>query len=82
MVRYWLIVARDQLNLFDFWTLSLLGSRDVQVMVDRRKEERRHGAAAHRPERRQADRRQTAIDDKIRLNDFVIVRRQPETASG
>jgi len=81
MARYWLIVAREQLKLFDFWTLSLLGIQGVQVTLDRRKEERRERGGMLTPERRRADRRQTAIND-IRLNDFVIIRRQPETSSG
>ena len=82
MVQYLLIVARDQSDLLDFWTRSLLGSRDIHVILDRRKEERRQRVRAHKPDLRRADRRRAAIVDEVGSSGFVIIRRQLETPSG
>lgn len=82
MARYLLIVARNELDTFDFWTRSLLGNADIHVILDRRKEERRQRVHTHRADRRHADRRQAAIVDEIGASGFAIIHRQLEIPSG
>lgn len=74
MVRYLLIVAQDQLNLRDYWTRWFAGVKDVQVTLDRRREERRQRVQPHEPERRCDDRRyQPGIGRELRSSGFAII---------
>ncbi len=77
MARYLLLVARDQLNLRDYWTRWFRGVQDVQVTLDRRWGERREQVQPHEPERRRAEPRdQQKIDRQLRSRRFAIIRRR------
>ncbi|MFQ5899080.1 MAG: hypothetical protein ACE5JN_12665 [Candidatus Methylomirabilia bacterium] len=67
------IVARDKPALYEY----LRDQTPMQVILDRRREERRQRIQAHEPERRQTDRRrQPASEDALRSHGFVVIRRQ------
>lgn len=57
MTRYLLIVARDQLSLCEYLTRAFSSDEQVQVLLDRRRGERRQLPQAHAPERRRGERR-------------------------
>ena len=68
------IVARDRLDFWDFWTRWFSGVAEVQLILDRRKGERRQQVQPHEPERRGGDRRrQPNIDEEVRDTGFAIV---------
>lgn len=70
------IVAWDRPDLWDYWRRWFAGVQDVQVILDRRRGERRRTIQPHDPDRRRIDRRQSAgIDDELRSMGFAIVRR-------
>jgi hypothetical protein len=76
MPRYLLIVARDQRELFDYLSRDFAPDHDVQVLFDRRFDERRHASDddGHAAERRQADRRQGDIEMKLATVGFAVVK--------
>ncbi len=57
MARYLFIVARERAQLFAHLQREFAGSADVEVLLDRRRGERRERLLPHEPDRRQADRR-------------------------
>ena len=74
-VRSLLIVARDRLDLWDFWEQWFSATPEVQLILDRRHGERRQRVQSHEPERRDAERRcQPSIDEEIRATGFAIIR--------
>ena len=75
MAIHLFIVAWDRPDLWDYWRRWFSGVEDVQVILDRRRGDRRHTARAHEPERRGADRRsQPGIDEELRSLGFAIIR--------
>ncbi len=74
--RYLLIVARNEPDLFDHLARDFAGDDKVQVLLDRRREERRKQNQTHEPER-QAERRRQPNGRRSPLPSwFVIARRQ------
>lgn len=75
MATHLFIVAWDRPDLWDYWRRWFSGVEDVQVILDRRRRERRQTARAHEPERRGAGRRsELGIDEELRSLGFAIVR--------
>ena len=82
MVRYLLIVAHNQPDLWHYLKQNFAGDEKVEVILDRRRGERRRRVQAHEPERRQADRRrQPGIDETLRYRSFLIIRQQEGIAA-
>jgi len=75
-IRCLFIVARDQPNVWRFLKQDFAGDARVQVILDRRRGERRKHGQTHEPDRRQADRRRAAIDTDLRYRSFVIIHEQ------
>ena len=77
MVQYLLIVARSQPDLWRYMQHNFAGDDKVEVILDRRRVERRQRIQAHEPERRQGERRrQPSLDKDLTYRSFVIVRRR------
>ena len=75
MATHLFIVAWYRPDLWDYWRRWFSGVEDVQVLLDRRRGERRQSALAHEPERRRTDRRRPpGIEDELRGMGFAIVR--------
>jgi len=75
VAKYLFIVAWDRPELWDYWRRWFSGMEEVQVILDRRRGERRQAGQAHEPERRRSDRRrQPGIEDELRTVGFAIVR--------
>ena len=76
-VRCLLIVAREQPDLWHHLTRDFAGDEGVQVILDRRRRERRQRVQTSESERRRSDRRrQASIDNDLRYRSFVILHRQ------
>ncbi len=79
MDRRLIVVARNQLALCDYLREQFSGDRDVGVILDRRRGERRQRVQAHKPERRRVDRRQgPPREEELRTHGFAVIRRRPE----
>ena len=75
-VRYLIIVARDQPDLWRALARHIVGDEGVQVILDRRRWPRRRREETREPDRRGADRRQTPrIERDLRHRSFVLVDR-------
>jgi hypothetical protein len=73
-VRFLVIVARHAVDLFARVSDQFLDDPRVQVLMDRRRGERRRGTPPHHPERRSLDRRRTPdYWEDIRRHPVVIV---------
>jgi len=82
-VRCLFIVARDQPGLWDHLRRDFAEDEEVQVILDRRGDERRLSVQARDPERRQAGRRRPpSIDTDLRYRSFVILHEQQGALSG
>ena len=67
------IVARHNVDLYEYLTREFAGE-PVAIVLDRRKGERRRGAAAPpAEERRCGDRRQPGAEEALRVRGFVVV---------
>lgn len=75
-VRCRFIVARDQPDLWHHLRRDFAGDEEVQVVLDRRRGERRQRVQMHEPDRRQVDRRRASIDTDLRYRSFVILHEQ------
>jgi hypothetical protein len=72
--RYLIIVARDQPALCEYLTRNFAGDEKAQVILDRRRGERRQKVQPHEPERRRAARRQRrGIEQNLRSRSVVII---------
>ena len=75
MVRYLLFVARSQPDLWHYLKNNFAGDEKVEVILDRRRGERRQRIQPHELERRRAERRRRpGIDTDLSYRSFVIVR--------
>ena len=75
MVRYLLIVARNQPDLCHYLKNNFAGDEKVEVILDRRRGERRQRIQPHELERRRGERRRhPGIDKDLTYRSFVIVR--------
>jgi len=73
--RYLIIVARGQLSLYDYLTRNFAEDPKVQVLLDRRKGERRQKVQPREPERRKGERRRRpGIEQDLRSRSVVIIR--------
>ena len=74
MDRLLFLVARDQPDLWDQLNKEFSG-RDVAVVVDRRRGERRRAEASSADNRRQTERRESAeVDREVRSRGFSVIR--------
>ena len=74
IVRLLFIVARDQPDLWHHLRQDFARDEEVEVLLDRRRGERRQRVQAYEPERRRADRRrQSSVDKELRYRSFVII---------
>lgn len=76
MASHLFIVAWDRPDLWDYWRRWFAGVEDVQVILDRRRGERRREPQAYEPERRATDRRGLpGIEEDLRTTGFAFVNR-------
>lgn len=78
MVCYLLIVARNQPDLWYRLKQDFSGDEKVEVLLDRRRGERRRHVEAHEPERR----RQPGIDNDLSFRGLVMMRKRQVEAVG
>jgi len=72
------LVARDQPDLWDQLNKEFSG-KDVSIVVDRRRAERRRGPEANEAERRRSDRRgREEVDLEVRSRGFSVIRVAPD----
>ncbi len=75
MIRRLFIVPRWNPTLFEYLADHFSRERTVQVLLDRRWDERRRLVQRHEPERRAADRRRRqGLDDLLRAHGVVFIR--------
>jgi hypothetical protein len=76
MGRYMFIVAQDHPELYSHLSREFLGEEGVEVVLDRRRAERRRGVpASANGERRRGDRRAAApIQQSLRTLNFALIR--------
>jgi hypothetical protein len=70
-----LVVARDRQKLFEYAKRAFSGNSSVEVVLDRRRSERRTAGGASSPDRRRGDRRlMNEIDNHLRALGWAVVR--------
>lgn len=75
MIRYFVIAARNRSDLHAYLKRQFSPDDNMQVLLDRRREERRHRQEAREPERRRGDRRSRPDkDDWLHYYGLLIVR--------
>ncbi len=75
LVRGLLIVARDQMDLYEALRDAYGGSGTITVLLDRRQGERRRNTEPTSDERRRTDRRSLlSITEDLRFQQYVLVR--------
>ena len=67
------IVARPQVNLYEYLRQKFADDPNVQVVLDRRQGERRGETAATAADRGAADRRHMEIDQALRARGLAVV---------
>lgn len=78
MAQLVFIVSRYRPKLHDYLKREFADNAEVAVIVDRRIGERRLAEASQDPDRRQANRRHTVIDERLRALGWTIVWRDDE----
>jgi len=74
MFEYLVIAGRNHPDLYSYLRRQFTGDNKVQVLLDRRREERRRMRDARRPERRRGDRRGArGRENGLSYHGFVIV---------
>jgi hypothetical protein len=74
MRREVFVVARDRPDLYRYLSQTFADAKNVEVIWDRRTEERRRAADAPSRNRRQSDRRsRPAADDEMRRVGYVFL---------
>ena len=69
------VIARDRQKLFEYAKRAFTGNSSVEVVLDRRRAERRSGERASSPDRRRGDRRlMNEIDNHLRALGWAVVR--------
>ena len=82
-IRCLFIVARNQTDLWHYLRRDFAGDEEVQVLLDRRRGDRRQRHQVQEPERRRTDRRrQPSVDNDLRYRSFVILHQQQGVLSG
>jgi hypothetical protein len=62
LLRRLIIVARDEVDLYDYIRRDQFGDETVRVITDRRGADRRHRIETHLPDRRRVERRRANIE--------------------
>jgi hypothetical protein len=74
LARQLFIVARDRRKLYDYVKQAFAGNPNVEVVLDRRSEERRQDRNARIPDRRRTDRRaDRRTEEQLRAIGWAIV---------
>src|SRR6266403_244464 len=73
------IVSRHRQKLHEYLQQEFAGNDEVAVIVDRRLGERRLQEVDRNPDRRQTDRRQALVDERLRSLGWAIVWRDEST---
>jgi RNA polymerase subunit RPABC4/transcription elongation factor Spt4 len=74
IAQHLLIVARERVRLYEHLRQTFAGDRSVQVLLDRRRRERRQGQSQSTIERRQGERRaRPSIDERSRAIRWSLV---------
>ena len=73
--RWLLVVSARSKPLFDYMTRSLAGTRDIDVIVERRRGERRTTTRTPADDRRRTDRRTRSRVQRFPLLGYELVRR-------
>ena len=82
-VRCLFIVARNQPGLWHYLRRDFAEDEEIQVLLDRRRGDRRQRYQGQEPERRRSDRRrQPSIDNDLRYRSFVVLHQQQGVLSG
>lgn len=82
MLRYFVIATRNRSDLYTYLKRQFSTDDKVQVLLDRRREERRHRQEAREPERRRGDRRSRSNkDDWLHYYGLLVVRQMLEVES-
>jgi hypothetical protein len=79
MAQLVFIVSRHRPKLHEYLQQEFAGNAEVAVIVDRRLGERRLREVDQSPERRQADRRQSLVDERLGSMGWAIVWRGEST---
>jgi len=75
MIQYLVIAARNHPDIYGYLRRQFARDEKVQVLLDRRYEERRRRGDAYRPDRRRGDRRgNRGKDNGLTYHGFLIVR--------
>lgn len=75
MIQYLVIAARNHPDIYGYLRRQFAGDEKVQVLLDRRYEERRRRGDAYKPDRRRGDRRSgRGKDNGLTYHGFLIVR--------
>ncbi len=79
MVRYLVVAARNRHDLYDYLRRQFSEDGKVEVLLDRRRADRRRRPELHEPERRRSDRRSgPGKDDRLYYYGLLIVRQLPD----
>ena len=82
-IRCLFVVTQDQPDLWHRLRRDFREDPGIQVVLDRRKGERRQRAQTHEREQRRIDRRRHAsVDNELRYRSFVIIHEQQGVLSG
>ncbi len=74
-IRLLFIVARDRLGLYDYLSNHFSQEKEVRVILDRRRTERRESFQPYEPDRRGKDRRrEPTTDNYLRSLGYMIAR--------
>ena len=76
-----IVVARGENSLYRYTLATFESEPAVEVVLDRRYEERRRHATVPSVERRQRDRRSIRRVDLLKAQGWLIIRGQPSSAS-
>ena len=76
ILRARIIVAQDRPLLWQALADHFTANEDVELVVDRRRGERRRCVQTHELNRRTADRRRRGVEHDVHRREYVIVRAQ------
>jgi hypothetical protein len=75
MIQYLVIAARNHPELYNYLRRQFVGDHTVQVLLDRRYEERRRVGDSRKPDRRRGDRRAArAKENGLNYHGFAVIR--------
>jgi hypothetical protein len=77
--HYIVVVARGETALYDYLDHGFCRDAKVEVVLDRRRGDRRHDARSPAQERRRSDRRRRQVEDPLTFNRVLVVRRYADS---